>query len=73
MFPLVRLEEQDGLVEGLRSENCYEPGGPPNGGGEGKITYWTPISTFPLGLEDIGWKTRRGKKPSDKFIVKRRK
>ncbi|HPU69932.1 MAG TPA: 50S ribosomal protein L2 [Coprothermobacter proteolyticus] len=45
----------------------------PHGGGEGKspIGHASPLS--PWGWKTLGWKTRRGKKPSDKFIVKRRK
>ncbi len=45
----------------------------PHGGGEGKAPQGNPHPVSPWGLNTKGKKTRRGKKPSDKFIVKRRK
>jgi len=42
----------------------------PHGGGEGKTFGKHPVS--PWGLPTKGYKTRRGKKYSDKFIIKRR-
>ncbi|WP_018963292.1 50S ribosomal protein L2 [Coprothermobacter platensis] len=45
----------------------------PHGGGEGKSPIGHPSPLSPWGWKTLGWKTRRGKKPSDKFIIKRRK
>jgi large subunit ribosomal protein L2 len=45
----------------------------PHGGGEGKAPQGNPHPVSPWGLKAKGKKTRRGKKASDKFIVKRRK
>ncbi len=45
----------------------------PHGGGEGKAPQGNPHPVSPWGLNTKGKKTRRGKKASDKFIVKRRK
>ncbi|NPV88884.1 50S ribosomal protein L2 [Coprothermobacteraceae bacterium] len=45
----------------------------PHGGGEGKSPIGHPSPLSPWGWKTLGWKTRRGKKPSDRFIVKRRK
>lgn len=45
----------------------------PHGGGEGKAPQGNPHPVSPWGWNTKGKKTRRGKKPSDKFIVKRRK
>ncbi|ABQ47309.1 MULTISPECIES: 50S ribosomal protein L2 [Thermotoga] len=42
----------------------------PHGGGEGRGKGHHPTS--PWGLPTKGYKTRRGKRPSDKFIVRRR-
>ena len=44
----------------------------PHGGGEGKTSGGRHPVT-PWGVPTKGYKTRNGKKPSDKFIVKRRK
>ena len=44
----------------------------PHGGGEGKTSGGRHPVT-PWGVPTKGFKTRKGKKPSDKFIVKRRK
>lgn len=43
----------------------------PHGGGEGKAPIGGKPQT-PWGKPAMGYKTRRGRKPSDKFIVKRR-
>jgi large subunit ribosomal protein L2 len=45
----------------------------PHGGGEGKSGQGNPHPVTPWGKPTKGYKTRRGKKYSDKFIVKRRK
>jgi large subunit ribosomal protein L2 len=45
----------------------------PHGGGEGKAPQGNPHPVSPWGFNSKGKKTRRGKKPSDRFIVKRRK
>lgn len=45
----------------------------PHGGGEGKAPQGNPHPVSPWGLNTKGKKTRRGKKPSDRYIVKRRK
>jgi len=45
----------------------------PHGGGEGKAPQGNPHPVSPWGWNTKGKKTRRGKKPSDRFIVKRRK
>ena len=42
----------------------------PHGGGEGKTFGKHPVS--PWGQPTKGYKTRRGAKYSDKFIIKRR-
>jgi len=43
----------------------------PHGGGEGKSPIGGKPQT-PWGKPAMGYKTRRGRKPSDRFIVKRR-
>ena len=43
----------------------------PHGGGEGKAPIGGKPQT-PWGMPAMGYKTRRGRKPSDKFIVKKR-
>ncbi|MFH0877837.1 MAG: 50S ribosomal protein L2 [Candidatus Omnitrophota bacterium] len=45
----------------------------PHGGGEGKAGQGNPHPVSPWGQKSKGLKTRKGKKHSDKFIVKRRK
>lgn len=45
----------------------------PHGGGEGKSGQGNPHPVTPWGKPTKGYKTRRGKKFSDKFIIKRRK
>lgn len=45
----------------------------PHGGGEGKAPIGHPGPLTPWGKPTLGYKTRKKNKPSDKFIVKRRK
>jgi len=45
----------------------------PHGGGEGKAPIGHPGPLTPWGKPTLGYKTRKNKKYSDKFIVKRRK
>lgn len=45
----------------------------PHGGGEGKSGQGNPHPVSPWGQPTKGYKTRRGQRYSDKFIVKRRK
>ena len=45
----------------------------PHGGGEGKSPIGRPSPVTPWGKPTMGYKTRKKKKGSDKFIVKRRK
>jgi large subunit ribosomal protein L2 len=44
----------------------------PHGGGEGKSPIGMPSPVTPWGKPTLGYKTRKKKKKSDKFIVKRR-
>jgi large subunit ribosomal protein L2 len=44
----------------------------PHGGGEGKSPIGMPGPVTPWGVPTLGKKTRNGKNPSDKYIVKRR-
>lgn len=44
----------------------------PHGGGEGKSPIGRPSPVTPWGKPTLGYKTRKKKKASDKFIVKRR-
>ncbi len=45
----------------------------PHGGGEGKSPIGHPGPLSPWGKPTLGYKTRKKRKPSDKFIVKRRR
>lgn len=45
----------------------------PHGGGEGRCPQGNPHPVSPTGLKSKGYKTRRGKRLSDKFIIKNRK
>jgi len=45
----------------------------PHGGGEGKSPIGRPSPVTPWGKPTLGYKTRKKKKKSDKYIVKRRK
>ena len=44
----------------------------PPGGGEGKAPVGRPGPVTPWGKPALGYKTRKKKNPTDKFIVKRR-
>ena len=44
----------------------------PHGGGEGKSPIGRPAPVTPWGKPTLGYKTRKTKNPSDKYIVKRR-
>jgi len=44
----------------------------PHGGGEGKSPIGRPSPVTPWGKPTLGYKTRKKKNKSDKFIVKRR-
>ena len=48
------------------------PNDHPHGGGEGKSPIGMPSPVTPCGKPALGYKTRKHKKASDKFIVKRR-
>ena len=48
------------------------PNDHPHGGGEGKSPIGMPSPVTPWGKPALGYKTRKHKKASDKFIVKRR-
>ncbi|MBE3576787.1 MAG: 50S ribosomal protein L2 [Limnochordales bacterium] len=45
----------------------------PHGGGEGKSPIGMPSPVTPWGKPTLGYKTRKPNKPSDRFIVRRRK
>ncbi|MBP6064036.1 MAG: 50S ribosomal protein L2 [Bacteroidales bacterium] len=45
----------------------------PHGGGEGKAPIGHPSPLTPWGKPTLGYKTRKKKNPSDKYIIKRRK
>ncbi|HHX71468.1 MAG TPA: 50S ribosomal protein L2 [Clostridiales bacterium] len=44
----------------------------PHGGGEGRSPIGRPSPVTPWGKPTLGYKTRKGKNPTNKFIVKRR-
>ena len=44
----------------------------PHGGGEGRAPVGRPGPVTPWGKPALGYKTRKGKNPTNKFIVKRR-
>ena len=44
----------------------------PHGGGEGRAPIGRPGPVTPWGKPALGYKTRKGKNPTNKFIVKRR-
>ena len=44
----------------------------PHGGGEGKAPVGRPGPVTPWGKPALGYKTRKGKNPTNKFIIKRR-
>jgi large subunit ribosomal protein L2 len=52
--------------------SVMNPNDHPHGGGEGKSPIGRPGPVTPWGKPTLGYKTRKKKNPSDKFIVKRR-
>mgnify|MGYP002946042578 CR=1 FL=1 len=54
----------------MGSEMCIRDS--PHGGGEGKSPVGRPGPVTPWGKPAMGYKTRKKKNPTDKFIVKRR-
>lgn len=52
---------------------AQDPRSHPHGGGEGKSPIGMPGPVSPWGKPTLGKKTRKPSKPSDKYIVKRRK
>lgn len=55
-------------VRGAAMNPCDHP----HGGGEGKAGAGRPSPLSPWGWKTMGYKTRRGKRPSDRFILARR-
>ena len=53
--------------------SVMNPNDHPHGGGEGRAPIGMPSPMSPWGKPTLGKKTRRGKKSSDKLIVRRRK
>lgn len=54
-------------VRGVVMNPCDHP----HGGGEGKSPIGMPAPVSPWGQPALGYKTRKTKKPSDKYIIKR--
>ena len=52
--------------------SAMNPNDHPHGGGEGKAPIGRPGPVTPWGKPALGYKTRKGKNPTNKFIVKRR-
>jgi large subunit ribosomal protein L2 len=52
---------------------AMDPRSHPHGGGEGRSPIGMPSPVSPWGKPTLGKKTRKPRKPSDRFIVKRRK
>ena len=52
--------------------SVMNPNDHPHGGGEGKSPVGRPGPVTPWGKPAMGYKTRKGKNPTNKFIVKRR-
>ena len=52
--------------------SVMNPNDPPHGGGEGRAPVGRPGPVTPWGKPALGYKTRKGKNPTNKFIVKRR-
>jgi len=52
--------------------SVMNPNDHPHGGGEGKAPVGRPGPVTPWGKPAMGYKTRKGKNPTNKFIVKRR-
>lgn len=53
--------------------SAMDPASHPHGGGEGRSPIGLPGPKTPWGKPALGYKTRRKFKPSDRFIVRRRK
>ncbi len=53
--------------------SAKNPADHPHGGGEGKAPIGMPAPVTPWGKPTIGYKTRKKKKDSDRFIIRRRK
>lgn len=53
--------------------SVMNPNDHPHGGGEGRAPIGRPTPVTPWGKPTLGYKTRKKNKPSDKFIVRRRK
>lgn len=53
--------------------SVMNPNDHPHGGGEGKSPVGRPGPVTPWGKPAMGYKTRKAKNPTDKYIVKRRK
>ena len=52
--------------------SVMNPNDHPHGGGEGKSPVGRPSPVTPWGKPALGYKTRKNKKYSDRFIIKRR-
>ena len=52
--------------------SVMNPNDHPHGGGEGRAPVGRPGPVTPWGKPALGYKTRKGKNPTNKFIVKRR-
>ncbi len=52
--------------------SVMNPNDHPHGGGEGRAPVGRPSPVTPWGKPTLGYKTRKKKKPSDKYIVRRR-
>ena len=52
--------------------SVMNPNDHPHGGGEGRAPIGRPGPVTPWGKPALGYKTRKGKNPTNKFIVKRR-
>ncbi len=61
-----------GIRPGVRG-TAQDPGSHPHGGGEGRSGIGMPSPKSPWGKRTLGKQTRKKKKPSSKFIIKRRK
>ena len=74
---IVALDELEETAAKLLNEihdNLYamNPNDHPHGGGEGRAPVGRPGPVTPWGKPAMGYKTRKGKNPTNKFIVKRR-
>ena len=52
--------------------SVMNPNDHPHGGGEGRAPVGRPGPVTPCGKPALGYKTRKGKNPTNKFIIKRR-